>query len=239
MKVLWDNKGKKFFVNDISKDFHMSHGMIKAEDLQSNETEVKTNTGKILFMSDANFMDLFGKIKRQAQIITPKDIGLILAYTSIGKDSKIVDAGGGSGSLACFLAHIAKSVVTYEINEAHVKVIEKNKEFLKLKNLKVKQGDAYKGFSEKDIDVVTLDLKEPWDALENAKKALKKGGFIAVYCPQITQSKKVVAKSAELKLMHIKTIECIERGWDLEAEKARPNFSGLGHTGFLTFLRKL
>ena len=40
-------------------------------------------------------------------------------------------------------------------------------------------------------------------------------------------------------LAHIKTVELIEREWEAEERKVRPKSKGIGHSGFLSFARKV
>lgn len=234
MKLLISNQ-KKFLVKDTSKDFHTKDGMIKAKDLK--KSTAKTNKGITFSILDPQFIDLHQKIKRNAQIITLKDIGTIITETGINKNSKVLDAGSGSGALSCYLAHIAKEVITYEIKKDAIKTTKENIKFLNLKNIKIKNKDIYKGINEKNLDLITLDLKEPWNALQNAHKALKKGAFLVIYTPQITQALKCVNKAK--KFIHIKTKETSEREWKLEGKIAKPITPLISHTGFLTFLRKV
>ena len=56
----------------------------------------------------------YRRLKRGPQVVLPKDIGMIIAYTGVGKESVCVDAGTGSGWLAISLARIAKEVTTYD-----------------------------------------------------------------------------------------------------------------------------
>ncbi|UCD03688.1 MAG: methyltransferase domain-containing protein [Candidatus Woesearchaeota archaeon] len=183
------------------------------------------------------FIDRYKKIKRGAQIMIPKDIGYIITATGINKDSTVLDAGSGSGALACYLASIAKKVITYEIREDFIKIVKENKKKLGLKNLTVKKGDVFDKIKEKNIDVIILDLKDSYKAIDNVKKALKKRGFLVVYNPQITQSQAFVNKVDE-DFKYIKTIELIERPWKIQGKVVRPDFKGLGFTGFLSFFRK-
>ena len=39
--------------------------------------------------------------------------------------------------------------------------------------------------------------------------------------------------------IHLKTIEIIEREWDVQGRKVRPKSQPIGHSGFLTFVRKI
>src|SRR3989338_7529993 len=123
-KILITKQGKKFYAKDLNQDLHTQHGYIKKEDLgKAKEGEsLKSNTNKEFFIFEPSFIDIYRKIKRDAQIIPLKDIGLIIAETGINKESRILDAGSGSGALACFLASIAKEVVTYEIRDDFIEV---------------------------------------------------------------------------------------------------------------------
>ena len=91
MKILINNK-KEFLIKDLTKDYHTEFGFVKAKDL--NKKKVKTNKGVEFFVFDADFIDLFKRIKRNAQIITAKDSAVIAAETGLNKESRVVDAGG-------------------------------------------------------------------------------------------------------------------------------------------------
>lgn len=188
-------------------------------------------------MQKKDFLDQYKQIRRGAQIIVPKDIGYIITATGINKNSTVLDAGSGSGALACYLAAIAKKVITYEIREDFVNIVKENKKKLGLKNITVKQGDVFEKINEKNIDVIILDLKDSYKAIDNVKKALKQNGFLVVYNPQITQAQEFVNRIDD-NFRYIKTIELIERPWKIEDKIVRPDFKGLGFTGFLSFFKK-
>ena len=234
--------GKKFFVRDPSSDFHCQFGFVKAAELIKAKAGgiVKTNMGKELRVVPAGFVDYYGKIKRSAQIIPIKDVGSIITETGINSSSKVVDAGAGSGSLAILMANIVKEVVTYEIRNDFIKIVKKNISDFGIKNLKIKKKDISLGITEKNVDLITLDIPDPWKALPNAAKALKPGGFIVSYSPTLPQvSDFAEAVDKNKSLARIKTIEIIEREWDVEGRKLRPKSQPIGHSGFLTFVRKI
>ncbi|MBW2976177.1 methyltransferase domain-containing protein [Candidatus Woesearchaeota archaeon] len=241
MKILM-NKQDKFLVRDLSKDFHTKYGYFKKEDLKKAKDGAKliSNTGKEFSAFSPCFYDLYKKIKRGAQIIPLKDIGLIIAETGIDKNSRVVDAGSGSGALACFLAHLCKEVTTYEIRKDFVDIVKKNIEFLNLKNIKIKNKDVYEGIEEKDIDLVVLDIPEPWKAIEAAKNALKTGGFLVSYSPTIPQSADFVnGVNNDNNFAHVKTSEAMEREWEADGRKVRPKSQSIGHSGFISFARRI
>ena len=241
-KVLITRQGKKFYAKDLGQDLHTQYGYVKKEELKKAKEGdlVKSNTNKEFFIFNPSFIDLYRKIKRDAQIIPLKDIGLIIAETGINKSSKVLDAGSGSGALACFLAAIAKEVVTYEIREDFIEIVKSNIEFLNLKNIKIKNKDIYKEIDDKNIDAVILDVPEPWNAIENCAKALNPGGFLVSYSPSIPQVADFVnALRKNERFVYLKSVEITEREWEVEERKVRPKSSGLGHSGFLSFARKV
>ena len=240
MKALMTDKGKLFFYR--GSDMHTQFGFVKKEEIEKAKTGAKlsTNTGKQMKVINAGFMDLYKKIKRGAQIIPLKDVGTIIAETGINQKSVIVDSGAGSGALCCFLAHLAKKVTTYEIREDFAKIVLKNIEYLGLKNIELKQQDIYEGIDEKNIDVITLDLPEPWKVIPYAAKSIKIGGFLVSYSPTLPQvSDFVEAVRLDSSLVFLKTIEIIEREWEIDGRKIRPKSQAIGHSGFLTFVRRI
>ncbi|MBI2137155.1 tRNA (adenine-N1)-methyltransferase [Candidatus Woesearchaeota archaeon] len=239
--VLVSSAGRHIYIRNTEEDYHCQYGMIKKEDMAEIKSggSLNTNTGATLMAFPPSFLDSYKRIKRAPQIIPRKDVAAIIAETGIGKSSVIVDAGTGSGALAIFLANIAKSVVTYEIREDFTKIAEDNIATMGVKNITIKNKSVYDGIDEKNADVVTLDLPEPWKAIDSAKKALKTGGFIVSYSPTIPQAADLVKAAEKEGLLHLKTIEIIEREWELNERVIRPKSQQIGHSGFLTFVRKV
>ncbi|KYK25927.1 hypothetical protein AYK26_01460 [Euryarchaeota archaeon SM23-78] len=230
---------EKHFV-DTGSDYHTKHGVIsKKHLLQKAGSSVSVGDHEFIIL-DPVFLDHYKRIKRMAQIITLKDIGAIISNTGITKDSNVLDAGAGSGALACFLGMLAKKVVTCDNDDKSLEVTKENVEALGLGNVVVKKGDIYddKAIGEKNIDVFVLDVPEPWNALKTAIKVLKIGGFLVIYLPNINQVQKFVEALPGRFLLE-KTIEVIEREWAVDKKRARPKTKDHAHTGFLTFARRL
>ena len=235
------SKERTYFVSDATKDFSCSEGNISAKDLQKPAGSlIATNKGAEFTVFDAQTKDCFERISRAPQIIPPKDIGLIITETGISRDSTVLDAGVGSGALACSLALIAKKVVSYDIEDEHLAVAESNKKFLGLTNLTIKKGDITQGVKETGFDVFTLDIGNPWEALETADKALKIGGFLVSYSPTVPQVMDFVeAVRKHTHFIIIKTSYVMEQTWEVKARKVRPESGSIVHSGFLTFVRKI
>jgi len=237
-RILIGGDGRKFYVSDTEKDFHTQYGFIKKKDLKKKNSIVKTNIGTEFLIFEPYFIDVYKKLKRHAQIIMLKDIGIIVAETGINRESIVVDAGSGSGALALFLANIAKKVYTFDVDDRAIKVVRENIKLLDLKNVVLKKIDVYREIPVKNADVIILDLKEPWEAVKNAGKSLKLGGFLVLYTPQVTQVIEVL-KCFGSDFLHLKTVELIERDWEFRDKIARPKNIEIGHTGFLTFARRI
>ena len=220
---------KKFYVKDTDEDFHTTFGIISKDDMNSKGI-IKSSKGKRFVSVNPNFSDLWEKLTRGPQL-------MIMAKCGVSRESVIVDAGGGTGSLCLSLANVCKKVHVYEINPEHFDVIAKNVKLFGVDNIDLKQANVYNGIVEKNVDIITLDLPEPWKVIESACGALKRGGHLVVYLPNLTQAKIFIDACHGSKIQVIETLELIERKWKIEERIMRPEFDMLGHTGFLIFCR--
>lgn len=182
--------------------------------------------------------NVYKKMKRGPQVMLPKDIGAIMAYAGVSKSSICIDAGTGSGWLAVSLAKAAGKVISYDVREDFLTIARRNMEMEHLDNLELKLGDVTKKIDEKDADLVTLDMPGSEKALANAKRSLKKGGYVAGYLPHMEQVKKFVAKLNSLKFQNVYVTELIERDMLVRKEGMRPSTKGVWHTGYLVFAQK-
>ena len=237
-------KIKKVIINDDKKiywrekDLHTQYGYIKENTLKKVKTgKIKTHLGKELLVLDALFNDNLEKIHRGPAIILPKDIGLILSLTSIDKNSIVLDAGTGCGVLAMFLARFCKRVYSYERNPDFLKIAKQNLKEMEIKNIVLKEEDVYDSINENNLDLIVLDLPEPWRALKNVKKALKQSHYLVCYLPTINQVSELIENSNGF--YHERIVELIYREWQSDITKLRPKSQMIGHTGFLVFLRNL
>ncbi len=237
--LIESNTGKKFLVKELTEDYHTSFGIISSKDLKGQKTKIKSSTGKEFLLLDATFPDLWEQFQRGPQIMLQKDVGLIIAKTGINKDSEVVDAGGGSGSLCLSLANICKKVTVYEIHPEHHKVVQKNIALTGMNNLILKHEDISKGIKEKNLDLITLDLPEPWQVTKHAEKSLKEGGYLVVYLPNLLQMQRFVLSLKGTSFKLLETVELLERKWFINEQIMRPEFQMLGHTGFMCFCRKM
>ena len=230
---------EKYYV-DPAKDFHCKSGVIRKEDLAKKPgTRIPSAKGEFVVL-DADFLDDYKHLRRNAQIIGLKDIGPIITNTGINRDSKVLEAGVGSGALTCYLAAIAKKVVSYDVDERSLATARENIERFGFKNVTIKEGSIYDAekISEKGFDVMALDLPEPWNAVKTAQKCLKVGGFLAVYVPHVMQVQKFVTSLPGSFLLE-SVFEVMEREWLVDEMRTRPTTRDHAHTGFLAFARRL
>ncbi|HKZ49982.1 MAG TPA: methyltransferase domain-containing protein [Candidatus Nanoarchaeia archaeon] len=193
-------------------------------------------------MAQPNILDILKKSKRGPATILPKDFGAIVANTGLGNGNIVVDAGAGSGWLAMQLANVVGKegkVITYESRKEFAELSQKNFDNFGFANIKIKSKDVTRGISERNADLVCLDLQDSYKAIKHAEKALKPGGYLAVYCPQITQVIKAVNEIQKAKLTLTKVTETMERPWKVDGKVARPEHSFLSFTAFIVFARKI
>ncbi|MCF7872193.1 methyltransferase domain-containing protein [Candidatus Woesearchaeota archaeon] len=236
-RIIVMNKLERYFVED-SKDFHGKNLVAPKDVLQKNGICEVGKDKLVIF--DADFNDVYRRIKRNAQIITYKDIGAIISYCGLNRASKVMEAGSGSGGFSCFIAGIVKEIDSFDVNVEHQETAKKNAENLGIKNINFDIKDVYKEdlFEENDYDLFLLDVPEPSRALSSASKVLRVGGFLVVYAPHISQVQEVVSNLSE-NLVVERTIEVIERDWNVSEKTLRPVTRDFGHTAFLCFVRKI
>ena len=206
--------------------------------------------GELIEIGNKNFwilkpslMDNLNALKRKAQIILPRDAAHIIINCSIESGNNIVEAGIGSGSLSIVLATMIKpngKLFSYDIRKDFLEHALKNIEMANLSDyVSTKLKDVTTGIDEKNLDAVIIDIPNPWDAIEHAWKSLKIGGYFCSFSPLISQVEKTVKKLRKQNFIEINTIENIQRELIITDYGTRPSFSMLGHTGYLTFARKI
>lgn len=243
MKVLIDRDGKKLFFDESAEfsEFHTHFGIIKKEKIVNakNGEVLETHKGEKFVVLEPNFIDFFENIERGPAIILPKDAGVISANTGIASGSKVVEAGSGSGALTCYLANLVKprgKVYSYEKRKEFLEIAKRNVNKMGLsKFVKFKNKSTHDTIEEKEIDVVILDMPDPWSSIKNAEAALKPGGFLVCYLPHIEQVKELLDATEKTSLRLQKVSDIVE----YEANQ-KLNFSAkINHTAYLVLLRKL
>ncbi|MCF7798290.1 methyltransferase domain-containing protein [Candidatus Woesearchaeota archaeon] len=224
---------------DLNRSIHFNEGAVDRQVLidANHEGVIKTTGGQELLLVPATFKDNMERMKQQAAIIIPKDIGFIIAECGLTKDSVVIDAGAGSGGSACTLGALCKKVYTYDINDQHLETVRENCVKLDLTNVEVIKGDITTIEPKEQVDLFVLDIPKTEKAIPTIKKALKQSAYAAIYTPHINQAQQFIQElDDDFKLITV--IELIQRRWEVNDKQLRPKHNMLGHTAFLTIVRK-
>ena len=167
----------------------------------------------------------------------------ILFAADVGPGAHVVEAGSGSGALSVVLASAVSRegrVVSYDVREEFLETARSNAARAGLAaRIEFRTGDVRLGINEVDLDAVVLDIPDPWAAVQAAWDALRPCGHLACFSPNMEQVKETVAAIRARPFVDVYTIELIERHMEVRDVGVRPSFAPLGHTGYLTFARKV
>jgi tRNA (adenine57-N1/adenine58-N1)-methyltransferase len=243
--VLIDSNLRKIIVDTASKvDRIKGVGVLDPSSLVKKEYGKQLEIGnKKFWILSPSLQDKLQGLNRLAQIILPRDAAHILMNCSIESGQTVLEAGIGSGSLTIALASAVTpngKVISYDIREDFIEHAMKNIKKAELERyVTAKLKDVTKKIDEKDLDAVVLDIPNPWNAVKHAWKALKIGGYFCSYSPLISQVEKTVKELEKFSFIEMKTFENIQREMIVSEHGTRPSFDMLGHTGYLTFARKI
>jgi len=245
--ILIDRAGKSHFISDATKNFHTKDGFVKSSDLCDDSVgkEILSSKGKPFYLIKANDSDLFSRLKRKPQAIMRKDLGFILANSFVGKNSVCIDCGTGSGFCSVFLAEHTKKVYSIDVNPENTEIAKENVKRMNLDNVVFLNLDFQMPIDDdsivsKKVDLVVLDIPQPWEAIDNVLKFLNIGGFLISYSPSVNQVSHTNAKLLESrKFIVLKNSQLVEFPWKITNQVQRPESSILLHTAFLTVARRV
>ena len=222
-------------------------GNIPVEDIIGLEegSMVRSSMNENFLVLRPTLAQLIPKLPRQAQVIYPKDTGLILIWADIFPGARVIEAGVGPGALTLALLRAVGpegQVTSYEIREDFARLAQDNIAafYGPAPNWTVKIMDISQGIEETNVDRILLDLPNPWDVTEKAWHALRPGGVFMSFLPTVLQIKSLV-DSLNLNggFACIETMENFLRFWHIKGLSARPEHRMVAHTGFITVARRL
>ncbi|HEY7063130.1 MAG TPA: tRNA (adenine-N1)-methyltransferase [Chloroflexota bacterium] len=245
--MLVDRRDKRYMVHlQPGATFHFHGGHVGHDALIGAEegVEVDTSKGYRLVAYRPRLIDHIMQMRRDTAIIYPKDIAPILLWADVYPGATVFESGVGSGALTLALLRAVGPqgrVIAYEQRAAFIERTRANVEaFLgECPNLVIHERDTYKGIDERDLDRVLLDLPEPWQVVPFAAEALRPGGFLSAYSPSTTQVQSTVQALRAHGFGDVETLETLYRPWHVQGQSVRPVQQMVGHTGFLTFARRL
>ncbi len=242
--ILVSPKGKRSLRRLVAgQDVHGTDGVIPAAELASVGfgVEIKTQQGVPYRVLKPTLYDLVRGVKRLTQIIYPKDIGYICMRLGIGNGTRVIEAGSGSGSLTLAFSWFTGDsghVYTYEAREEFYELCGRNLEWAGVGgNVTRHLRDIADGFLQSDADALFLDVRTPWEYLDQVTAAVKPGAALAFLVPTVEQVSLLLKGMESRPFDDIEVEELLVRGWKPVADRLRPNDRMIAHTGFLVFAR--
>jgi tRNA (adenine57-N1/adenine58-N1)-methyltransferase len=242
--ILINPRGKRYLRRVVEgQDMHGNDGIIAMSDIAAAAfgTEVRSTKGVPYRVLEPTIHDLVRGVKRQTQVIYPKDIGYICMRLGVGPGRTIVEAGSGSGSLTLALSWFAGPtgrIYTHEAREEFMKLARRNLDWAGLgENVTLIHRDIAEGFDVTGADALFLDVRTPWEYLDNAVKAVKSGAMLGFLLPTVAQVSQLLHGLERGPFDEIEVSEILVRRWKPVADRLRPEDRMIAHTGFLVFAR--
>lgn len=240
---LWSpEKGDSYLIKIAPGSVQGSHlGQIPHDELigMSYGDAVRTNKGAPFFALRPSIADLTRRIKRQTQVIFPKDSGFIIQHLNFAPGSTVVECGTGSGGLTSVFAHFVGDggrVISYDRREEFSKLARSNLERLGIAHrVELKVKDIAEGFDERDADAVFLDVRDPWNYIAAARDALAGGHRLGILVPTFNQIEQTLDALNANMFADIQVLELMARWYKTDPRRIRPDDTMVGHTGFLIF----
>jgi tRNA (adenine57-N1/adenine58-N1)-methyltransferase len=245
---LVDHKNRHYALTlKKGKVFQHSGETIAHDDLigQPEGIRVALSRGTRMTVLRPTLAEYVLKMPRGAQVIYPKDLGMILVWADIYPGARVLEAGAGSGALTMTLLRGVGEkgrVFSYEVREDFARRAEENvRAYLgEVDYWFLYKRDISEGILEQELDRIILDLPEPWEVVPHAEKALRSGGILLSYLPTVPQVQRLVE---QLRINEgfdfIETFEALLRSWNIDGRSVRPDHRMVAHTGFITTARKI
>jgi len=252
---LTDPKGRSHIITlRAGASFHTHRGTLSHDDIIGGPdgNVVRSGGGTPYVVFRPLLADYTLTMKRGAAVVYPKDAAQIVAFADVFPGARVLEAGAGSGALACWLLRAVGdqgTLVSFERRPDFAEIARRNVEQFfggppPAWQLVVgefgRPGDDHEQAEPNCFDRVILDLLAPWDCLDAAADALAPGGLACCYVATTTQlSRTVEALRGHGGFDEPAAWETLVRGWHVEGLAVRPEHRMVGHTGFLVTARRL
>jgi tRNA (adenine57-N1/adenine58-N1)-methyltransferase len=242
--LLLEPSGRKHLVALDEKTIRIPRvGVVRADTLRKAIGRRWSIGGRSFLVLTTSIRDRVETLQRQAQIIGPKDLPSLIWNCDLEAGDFVVEVGAGSGALTMALAQVVGPtgrVVAYDIRRDFLTVAQRNVSAAGFSDrVEFKEGDARRGISETEADALMVDIPDPWEIIGTAAGALGVCGHFASYSPNVEQVHRTVEALRSKPFVEIRSTETIEREIEVHEAGTRPAFAPLGHTGYLTFARKV
>ncbi|AMK10431.1 tRNA (adenine-N1)-methyltransferase [Pseudodesulfovibrio indicus] len=242
--LLISHKGKRYLRKlEAGGEVHTHDGKLLMDEVAEAGygQYVKTHLGKAYLVLKPTLHDLIKGVKRQTQIMYPKEIGYLMMKLGIGPGSTVIESGTGSGGLTTALAWFVGDtgkVITYERRADFYKLAGKNLERVGLAH-RVEQvnQNIEEGFLHSGADALFLDVRTPWEYLHSIPQAVIPGAMCGFLLPTVNQVSDLLRGLEDGPFADLEVLEILVRRWKPVADRLRPDDRMVAHTGFLVFAR--
>ncbi|KAJ3713188.1 tRNA methyltransferase complex GCD14 subunit [Lentinula raphanica] len=176
-------------------------------------------------------------LPHRTQILYLADIAFVTSHLNIKNGSRVIEAGTGSGSFSHSVMRTIGSsghLWSYEFHETRAN--KARQEFLQhglSDRVTLSHRNVCKdGFTVTDTaDALFLDLPAPWDAIEHAKKSLRKDQISRICCfsPCMEQVLRTVSALNEAGFTDITMFETLLRPYDIQQTTPLPTVADVSH----------
>jgi tRNA (adenine57-N1/adenine58-N1)-methyltransferase len=243
--LLYHSPQKTWLVEaNTGKKFHTHLGVLDIGEAVGSDfgSHLLSSKGKKVVLLEPLVYDFVMKSDRLTQIVYPKDLAYIGIRSGLTSGSRVLEVGTGSGGLTTYLASIVRPsghVFTFDVNPKFSAVAKKN---IKKANLSdyvtfhdhTQFQDANCG----DVDIVIVDIGDPWTMIEKTYELLKPSGTLLAICPTMNQLEKMASTLTEFGFVFVDSTELMIRNIEVREGKTRPAMRMIGHTTYLIFGRK-
>ncbi|MQA13565.1 MAG: SAM-dependent methyltransferase [Pseudonocardiaceae bacterium] len=246
---LTDPKGRRYtMVLEAGAVYHTHRGALAHDDLiGAPEGSVVSSAAGTRYLALRPLLaDYVLAMPRGAQVIYPKDAAQILMWGDVFPGARVLEAGAGSGALACSLLRAVGeqgSVTSYEVRSDHAEHAERNVErfFGSVPpNWALHVADVAAHPAGEPVDRAVLDMVGPWEALDTVSAALLPGGVLVAYVATTTQLSRMTEALREAGCFtEPQAWETVLRPWHVVGLAVRPEHRMVAHTAFLITARRL
>lgn len=219
-------------------------GELKHSDLMQHSfgEGLRTPKGEVYYLLRPTLGEYTRRIKRQTQIVFPKEAGFIIEHLNIFPGCTVVECGTGSGSLCCTFAHFVGDtgkVCTYDRRPEFSELARKNAERWGVAHrIEFNVRSLDEGFKERGADAVFLDVPNPWEHIDKAYEALAPGNHLGILVPTTNQISETLRALQDFGFADVQVLEIMLRHYKTEPNRIRPMDMMIGHTGYLMFAVK-
>jgi tRNA (adenine57-N1/adenine58-N1)-methyltransferase len=246
--VLLIGQDRKQFVVRLQRGGQLQthHGCVTHDDVldQPLGREVRSHLGYPYVVLQPSISDLIHQLRRNTQIMFPKDIAYVLFRLNVAPGHRVLEAGTGSGGLTLALARAvgpSGRVYSYEARPDMLRLAQKNLEMLGLAGrVEFKLRDIAEGLDETEVDALFLDVRYPGLYLAQVLAALQDSGFFGAILPTTNQVAQFIGDlEATGRFGKIEVEELLLRPYKPVPDRLRPMDRMIAHTGYLVFARKV